>query len=327
MKNLEKFLSNEVKAQDYFDRDKIFDERKNAKPSFSVIIPCYNSGDTLERTVASVLAQTLANLEIIIVNDCSSDKLTLEKLAQMEKYVKVLHLEKNGGLSNARNSGIRISKSDYVLCLDADDFIDETYLEKAKNIFDTKKDVSVVVSSTQTFGESNSYWTPPKKISKNDILSRNRIHVSSCVRREVFDEVGLFDTSLRAYEDWEMWIRVFGYKERKLELVEGKMFFYSVKSSSMSHSMTIERQKEVLDIIFKKHKKLYEKSCQDVFVNLQILANSLNINIQKRDMDIKRLKNSKTFRLGKLFFELKEKPYKIFVLPFEFFRILLGKQD
>jgi len=237
MKNLDSFINNRVKISDYIKSDSVLSEDKDDKPSFSVIVPCYNTGETIERTITSIVNQTLNNIEIIIVNDASTDVSTIEKLKELELYVKVINLVKNKGLANARNVGIENSRSDYILCLDSDDFIDESYLQIAKDIFDTEKNISVVIPAVQTFGEQSIGWIPESAFSKEEILATNRVVVASCVRRKIYEEVGYYDTSLKSYEDWEMWIRIFAYKKRNFKVIERKVFFYNIRSESMYHSM------------------------------------------------------------------------------------------
>ena len=93
-------------------------------PLVSVIVPCYNSGDTLSRTIDSIVNQTWVNTEIIIVNDGSTDEATNELLNNLATKPKIMiYSQSNKGLASARNSGIRISKGEFVLPLDSDDWL------------------------------------------------------------------------------------------------------------------------------------------------------------------------------------------------------------
>lgn len=88
----------------------------------SVIIPVYKVEKYLKRCVNSVLKQSYQNLEIILVNDGSPDRcgVICDEIAMLDDRVKVIH-KKNGGLSDARNAGIKISKGDYLAFIDSDD--------------------------------------------------------------------------------------------------------------------------------------------------------------------------------------------------------------
>ncbi len=96
----------------------------SAKPKITVIIPCYNSGRFLLRSVESILSQTYKNFELLIINDGSNDKITLSIIEKYKrsKKIKILN-QKNYGLSSARNLGIKSSKTKFLLMLDADDWI------------------------------------------------------------------------------------------------------------------------------------------------------------------------------------------------------------
>ncbi len=99
-------------------------------PLISVILPIYNIKDYLDKCMRSIIAQTYKNLEIIMVDDGSSDgseKMCDDYLAK-DKRIRVFH-KKNGGLSDARNYGIERSNGEYITCIDPDDFVDKDYVE------------------------------------------------------------------------------------------------------------------------------------------------------------------------------------------------------
>ena len=99
-----------------------------AMEKVSVIIPCYNSGKTIEQTVKSIEKQTWSNIELIIVNDGSDDDYTLNVLSKF-KNAKIIY-QKNSGLSSARNKGLANAKGNYVFFLDADDWIEIDAISK-----------------------------------------------------------------------------------------------------------------------------------------------------------------------------------------------------
>ena len=96
-------------------------------PGVSVIIPVYNSEKYLKRCLTSVLNQTLSNIEIICVNDCSTDS-SLEILKNYD--VKIIDLKENKGASFARNLGIKNAQGEFLAFIDSDDYIKEDFLEK-----------------------------------------------------------------------------------------------------------------------------------------------------------------------------------------------------
>lgn len=100
----------------------------------SVVIPIYNVEKYLKKCVESILKQTYENIEIILVDDGSLDNCgnICEEFANIDNRIKVIH-KKNGGLSDARNHGIKIAKGKYITFVDSDDYVEKTYIEKLYN--------------------------------------------------------------------------------------------------------------------------------------------------------------------------------------------------
>lgn len=97
----------------------------------SIIVPVYNTEIYIERCLESIICQNFKDIEIIIINDASTDN-SLEKIKKFllkDKRIKLINKEKNEGLSSARNSGIKISKGEYILHIDSDDWIEQNYLQ------------------------------------------------------------------------------------------------------------------------------------------------------------------------------------------------------
>ena len=102
-----------------------------SNPTVSVVIPCYNQGQYLDEAVESVISQTYQDFEIIIINDGSNDLETIEILKNYQKpKTRIIHTE-NQGVIAARNRAIEAAQGKYILPLDADDKIGNTYLEEA----------------------------------------------------------------------------------------------------------------------------------------------------------------------------------------------------
>ena len=117
----------------------------NEKPLVSIIIPVYNAEIYLEKCLNSVVEQTLKDIEIILVNDGSSDnsKEICEKYKYNDKRV-VLIDKDNSGVSDTRNRGIKVANADYLVFLDSDDFIDSNYCEVLYKII-SKSDYGLVI--------------------------------------------------------------------------------------------------------------------------------------------------------------------------------------
>src|ERR1044071_7624837 len=181
-------------------------------PLVSVIIPTYNRWSYLQMAIDSVLTQTYPNIEIIVVDDGSTDR-TAEMLDSYENRIQVIH-QKNQGGTNARNTGVQISKGDYLTFLDHDDLMFPTKLERQIALFEVDPKLGAVHCRWQ-------YIDPQGKIlDKIGPLPKGNIYktlVLGCflwsgapvVRREYFHKVGDFDPSIWS-SDWDMWLRLAG---------------------------------------------------------------------------------------------------------------------
>lgn len=224
----------------------------------SVVIPCYNHGKYINDAVNSVLDQTFQDFEIIIVNDGSTDKFTNTILMNYSKpKTRVIHTE-NKGLSNARNIGITEAKGIYILPLDADDYIGSTYLQKAVNILDNNKNVKIVYSLAEKFGDINEKWDL-SEFSLDKIKYFNLIFCSAIYRRSDWLQIGGYDINLKyGLEDWDLWLSMIK-AENEVHRITETLFYYRIKKRSMISSMNWKKELLSRIIIYKKHKKLYKK--------------------------------------------------------------------
>ena len=128
-------------------------------PTVSVVIPCFNLGRYLDDAVSSVLAQTHRDVEVLVVDDGSTDPDTIRTLdawAAQGALIRTEHL----GLSAARNAGIRRATGSYVCCLDADDVLEPTWLQAAVSLLEDDPDLAFVSHWLTTFGDEHWEWKP-----------------------------------------------------------------------------------------------------------------------------------------------------------------------
>jgi len=180
----------------------------NLLPIVSVIMPCFNQGQFIEEAVESVIAQTFAPVEIIVINDGSTDEETVRLLKHYQKpNMSVIHTE-NQGPSAARNIGIQQAKGQYILPVDADDRIAPTYLEKAVPILESQPDVGIVSTQAELFGEkTGSFDLPPYQFP--DILLGNMIFNSSLYRKVDWEKVGGYNKNMVwGWEDYDFWLAI-----------------------------------------------------------------------------------------------------------------------
>ncbi|MCI9663883.1 MAG: glycosyltransferase family 2 protein [Lachnospiraceae bacterium] len=127
-----------------------------AIPLISVIIPIYNTEKYLEKCLDSILNQTYINIEVILVNDGSTDgsQIIINKYAHQDQRIRVIHLNSNRGVSHARNQGIKISKGEYIYFMDSDDYAEKNLLEKLfTNLIKYQADISICGVDFVGFGK------------------------------------------------------------------------------------------------------------------------------------------------------------------------------
>lgn len=179
---------------------------KSNSPLVSVIVPYYNRADTIDDTLESLVHQTLVNFELIIVDDGSTDRASVDKLKEIsEKYPKAHILyQKNQGVAMARNNGIVKAKGKYIVCLDSDDILEPTFLEKATIVLETNPNVQIVSSFMTVFGVKTEEFRhsefDPLKLYKD-----NMIITAAMFTKHAWSTTGGYKSGI-GYEDWEFWI-------------------------------------------------------------------------------------------------------------------------
>lgn len=197
----------------------------------SVVIPCFNGGRYLEDAVQSALAQTWDDIEIVIVDDGSTDAATLRLLATARWPRTRVFRQPNGGPAVARNTAIREARGRYILPLDADDTIEPTYVEKALNVLSTRHDVGCVYCKAMKFGAESGPWElPPYRA--EELAVDNVIFVTAMFRKEDWLRIGGFDEGLRhGVEDYDFWVKMVASGRDVVQLDE-YLFNYRVQSKS-----------------------------------------------------------------------------------------------
>ena len=181
----------------------------------SIIIPTYNARDYVREAVRSALAQTYQNVEIIVVDDGSTDdtKKILEPYARDGKINYIY--QANQGLAGARNTGVKAARGEYIAFLDSDDLFLPKKVERQVAALESHPDFGVCYSDVNHFTEMpngrrfyHHRYTYPSGNIFEPLLHRQFINpLCVMVRREVIKKYGMFDENLRRSEDWELWLR------------------------------------------------------------------------------------------------------------------------
>lgn len=227
----------------------------------SVVIPCYNMGAFIDEAVDSALGQTVADIEIIIVDDGSDDPMTKAKLQAYDRpKTRVIHIP-HGGVAVARNRGIAEAASCYILPLDADDWIAPQFVEKTSAVLDARPTVGIVTSRVELFGEAHGEWRLPPEVSLPYILLENQIVSTSLFRKSDWTKTGGYDVAMRSgWEDWDLWLRMLQSGIKVVRLPE-VLFFYRIRRESRDRSLSLFTKCRLMVRLIRNNRGLYVKNC------------------------------------------------------------------
>ncbi len=206
--------------------------------SVSVIIPTYNGGEHLLDAVNSVLQQTLAPLEIIVVDDGSQEDVlrTLSSVSQRISYIR----QDNAGPSAARNRGIKAARGEFIAFLDDDDLWHPTKIEAQLRCMSQDPACGLVYSIPDYIDSHGSivYHTKPEPCPSGyvyyDFLKRNYIYTPSTtlIRASVFEMIGVFDENTSQWEDYDLWMRI--AKHYNVLFCSVAIIYYRLSDSGIS---------------------------------------------------------------------------------------------
>ena len=223
-------------------------------PLISVVIPVFNGETTILETIESVLNQTFLDFEIIVINDGSQDS-TLKIVSDIADHRLQVLTYPNAGLAASRNRGITQSQGEYIAFLDADDLWTPDKLEAQLNRLQENPEVAVAYSWSDFINESGAFLRPAAHFTVSGnvlphLLLTNFLDNGSnpLIRRQALIEVGGLDESLKAAEDWDLYLRL--AMRHSFEVVKASQILYRISEDSMSVNV-FRQETETLKVINK----------------------------------------------------------------------------
>ena len=212
-------------------------------PCISIIVPVYNTSRYLDRCIESLLCQSYKNLEIIFVDDGSTDDsgIILDKWKEKDSRIKVYHKE-NGGVASARNLGLEKSQGKYIGWVDSDDWVEKNYFN---NLMDKiiNYDVEIVVSGKKAKTE--------RMIEKDDIIKEFLMdNLSRELWRTVASRELFYNKKFEKYsigEDTYMLCQIFE-EAHSLCLIPGNGYHYEIREDSAVHNVSINKYNDWIDV-------------------------------------------------------------------------------
>lgn len=260
----------------------------------SIIVPVYNVEDYIEDCLYSLLNQTFKNIEIILINDGSTDSSgeICDKFARNYSNIKVVHKE-NGGLSDARNKGLDIATGDYIGFVDSDDIISQNMYETLYNLCN-KYNADVVSCGIYTFREdkfnlcndTNENISLERCYYNEDIIKANYrgefSSVSSCnklYRKELFGNIRF--PKGRVYEDVSTTYKIY-LKSNLVVETDDQLYFYRNRDGSITHRKFSEKRFDIVPM----YKEQYE-NMNDKFPDIgMIIKNDYYVNLKCIFVDV-----------------------------------------
>ncbi len=217
----------------------------------SVIIPTYNRAHWVTGAIESVLQQSYKNLEIVVVDDGSTDN-TEQVLDKYKGKITYIYQENSGNVAIPVNVGLEHCTGKYICRLDDDDFYVLKKIELQVRLFQRNPDLGLVYSNAYTIDHNLNPvaigGVPDAENLVKTLLTKNHIcHSSVMVRRKCFEELGGYDESLKGSEDYDLWIRIASkWKCGVIDLPLVKYRIHSMMRSSVGESERLSRHQKIL---------------------------------------------------------------------------------
>ncbi len=266
----------------------------NTNPLVSIVIPCYNGELFIGSTIESVLQQTYKPIQLIIINDGSTDK-TFEAINKYVNSKNILINKPNTGVSDSRNIGMKYASGEYILFLDADDVLEKDFIQRRVEILEKNKNLDFCTGEIIWIDEYNNCIQMPKKqygIYENLIYNITAFSplFSTCPSSYLFRFNSIknkniqFNTKISSPAD-KYFLLMFGYSSKAGCVKDGGKLLYRINTQSMSHLFSkklIFDQENYLYAVLKN--KLLKPEEQSIFIrkmSYQMFASYFKLKMYK----------------------------------------------
>jgi glycosyltransferase involved in cell wall biosynthesis len=221
------------------------------KPLVSIVIPVHNGEEYIKEAIDSCLNQTYKNIEIIVVDDESTDN-TLQILREYGDIITVVPVEKQNGLGNVLNIGIRASKGEYIARMDADDVMYPIRIEKQVEYMQNNPSCVAVggqidiIDSDGNITGHREYAVEDRDIKKNMFLFQPFAHPAVMLRRSALEDVSLYPENIWKVEDVKLFFLL--SKEGEFHNIEDTVLKYRVTFNTQSQSNMLDHFKKTNEI-------------------------------------------------------------------------------
>lgn len=244
-----------------------------------VVITSFNQKSMIYEAVHSLCRQTITPKRMIIVDDGSTDEMSIDILHEIETDgklsipVRVIR-QKNSGVSAARNAGIRETESPLVVALDGDDSLQPSFIEEVSKLLYENPSMVAASSWLQTFGVLEAV-VRPKGGDVSAFLSHNCCPATHMFRRNAWEQCGGYDETMRSgFEDWDFFLNMLETMPHTyIGIVEEPLINYRTTPAS-SNIRSMEKRLELMQYIVEKHSNIYKEHVADAVLGIEAISMS-----------------------------------------------------
>lgn len=253
-----------------------------SQPKVTVVIPSFNHGKYLREAVDSVLTHGGPEVEIIIVDDGSTDGSSTAVAAQLQREGYQVLLQKNQGVAASRNNAIRLARGEFIIPLDADNRLLGPYFRDGVAILEANPTIGVVFGDARVIGEKSGTWVNhPMQL--EEMLFENYIDTCTIIRKKMWEDVGGYDSNapVPTRQDWIFWLDcisknwefrylpLFCFEYRFLETSEVRKYFRQLKKRLLITEYIFQKQKALIDR-FCREGKIEKEKGDEMMYRLQV---------------------------------------------------------
>lgn len=249
------------------------------KHGTSIIIPCFNTGRFLLDSVASILAQNIVSpYEIIVADDCSTDKVTLDVINQLhaDKIIKVVKNDWNMGVQLTRNRALSSATYDYILPLDSDDCLNTepkvlaqgTYIDRGIELLRKSDRIAFVHGYSQMFGDFAGFTISTYPVSESMILKKHHAPTSILYRRLEALNCGGYNKSILKWQDWSFAVGLLNYRynqglKNEIECIQLPFHLYRIHDAKNRISELNISEKDMVEETIKIYPEIFHNFYPD----------------------------------------------------------------
>ena len=202
----------------------------------SIVLPVYNGEENVGKSILSVLNQTYNNLELIIVNDCSTDKTinVIEKYAEQDSRIKIINNAVNLKLPATLNVGFKSATGDYYTWTSDDNLYKENAIEKMVAVLDKSPEYDMVYANYTNINANNKVINEVQLDEPSALTTGNVIGACFLYTSRIAEQVGEYDVNLFLAEDYDYWIRIF--RKGKIMHINDNLYYYRCHDRSLSET-------------------------------------------------------------------------------------------